>query len=965
MHMFSGPWTATRSPEQAINRRLAFIAGLMASALSLQAHAIDTQWLGGTGNYSDPANWDAPDFPCNEPFQNWDATISTGNATQDVGDCTSDSLTLGDAATFTVAPATAYHAVSCNLAGDITANGGSFLGESCTLTGASIDLDAIGGAQITVAGAAAYASTDFNNQGRIILRASNPGSLLSLPDVLSLNAGFNSSSGNIHVHDIVASDEGTVDLSALDSITGPVDDEDRLDIEVSTNGVMRLDSLATISASGQVQFVVSDQGSLNLPALASVTDGIFTISAGGQLLANQSSWVYSSTGLPNSGINLMTASGAESLLDLSGMSNLDAGFNSSSGNVHAHNIIASDGGTIDLSSLESITGPVDDEDRLDIEVNTNGVMLLDALSTVSAGGQVLFAVGSDGELVLPALSSVTDGIFAISAGGQLHAANSAWAYSSTGLPNSGINLMSSSGAGSLLDLSGMTSLNAGFNSSNGNVHAHNVIAADSGTLDLSALTQITGPSDDEDRLDIEVNTNGVMLLDALSSVSADGQVQFAVGSEGLLALPALSSVNGGIFSVTAGGQLHAGSSVWSYSSTGLPNSGLNLITASGAGSLLDLSGMSSLNAGFNSSNGNVHAHNLIANDGAHLDLSGLQSITGPTDSEDRLDIQTATGGSIDLSALSTLSSSAGKIRFSIVDGTLDLGTLAGASGGGSDSVSDITLSGNSVLQLSGTFNPNSEVTLVASTGTQVRSENDVSFQHTVETTFQLRAATLQLDGQVPQRLEVGGFNIGPVVPSDENFEIGQLVVGSSSTISDVRLQDVIDNGNGHNLCAGNHESLYLLGLSGNGEDGLRILNGAVLRLSGINLYTSINGVMTFINPLLLPNVPFAFDEGFIESPTLGDFDMDGDGVEDTVDNCVSEENPSQLDSDGDGYGNRCDPDFDNDGTVNFVDLATMKEVFFTSDEAADLNEDGTVNFVDLAILKAFVFGSPGPSCVVP
>jgi len=96
-------------------------------------------------------------------------------------------------------------------------------------------------------------------------------------------------------------------------------------------------------------------------------------------------------------------------------------------------------------------------------------------------------------------------------------------------------------------------------------------------------------------------------------------------------------------------------------------------------------------------------------------------------------------------------------------------------------------------------------------------------------------------------------------------------------------------------------------------------------------------------------------------------DADQDGVCDSADNCVNISNPDQRDSDGDGFGNACDPDLNNDGVVNFTDLAMIKSVFFQSASAAaaaanaDLNGDGVVNFVDLAIMKNFFFKAPGPS----
>ena len=105
-------------------------------------------------------------------------------------------------------------------------------------------------------------------------------------------------------------------------------------------------------------------------------------------------------------------------------------------------------------------------------------------------------------------------------------------------------------------------------------------------------------------------------------------------------------------------------------------------------------------------------------------------------------------------------------------------------------------------------------------------------------------------------------------------------------------------------------------------------------------------------------------------------DADGDGEPDTTDNCLAVANGplvpgiparSQRDTDADGYGNACDPDLNNDGIVNFADLALLKASFFRTGTglAADLNGDGVVNFADLAILKSRFFGAPGPSALAP
>jgi hypothetical protein len=105
-------------------------------------------------------------------------------------------------------------------------------------------------------------------------------------------------------------------------------------------------------------------------------------------------------------------------------------------------------------------------------------------------------------------------------------------------------------------------------------------------------------------------------------------------------------------------------------------------------------------------------------------------------------------------------------------------------------------------------------------------------------------------------------------------------------------------------------------------------------------------------------------------------DTDSDGIEDSQDNCIDQPNGplipdaggnSQLDTDGDGYGNLCDADLDNNGgVVNFADLALFKTAFGTNDVDADF--DGTnppqpVNFADLAIFKLLFGRPPGLSCV--
>jgi hypothetical protein len=94
-------------------------------------------------------------------------------------------------------------------------------------------------------------------------------------------------------------------------------------------------------------------------------------------------------------------------------------------------------------------------------------------------------------------------------------------------------------------------------------------------------------------------------------------------------------------------------------------------------------------------------------------------------------------------------------------------------------------------------------------------------------------------------------------------------------------------------------------------------------------------------------------------------DSDGDGLIDSKDNCILVPNPAQRDTDTDGYGNYCDPDFDNNLMVNASDLSYLKSTFFTADPDADLDGSGSVSAGDLAILKSFYFELPGPSGLQP
>ena len=102
--------------------------------------------------------------------------------------------------------------------------------------------------------------------------------------------------------------------------------------------------------------------------------------------------------------------------------------------------------------------------------------------------------------------------------------------------------------------------------------------------------------------------------------------------------------------------------------------------------------------------------------------------------------------------------------------------------------------------------------------------------------------------------------------------------------------------------------------------------------------------------------------------TVSDVDSDGDEVLDTDDNCTLHDNPDQRDTDGDGYGNRCDGDLNDDGSTNTLDLNLYKLAHRSAagdanyDVDADFNGDGVINTLDLNIYKGLHRLPPGPSC---
>jgi hypothetical protein len=92
---------------------------------------------------------------------------------------------------------------------------------------------------------------------------------------------------------------------------------------------------------------------------------------------------------------------------------------------------------------------------------------------------------------------------------------------------------------------------------------------------------------------------------------------------------------------------------------------------------------------------------------------------------------------------------------------------------------------------------------------------------------------------------------------------------------------------------------------------------------------------------------------------------DQDGVADQSDNCSEVPNAAQDDTDGDGCGNACDADYDQNGAVGFPDFGIFLQCFGTADELCQhvepIGGGRLVGFPDFGFFSANFSSVPGPS----
>ena len=131
-----------------------------------------------------------------------------------------------------------------------------------------------------------------------------------------------------------------------------------------------------------------------------------------------------------------------------------------------------------------------------------------------------------------------------------------------------------------------------------------------------------------------------------------------------------------------------------------------------------------------------------------------------------------------------------------------------------------------------------------------------------------------------------------------------------------------------------------------------------MRIGVITLTLAFSMAFAF---LILAGMPPASDAGPCPST------LDGDAIGDCVDNCSEKDNGDQLDTNLDGYGNICDPDYNQDNVVGLPDKGILLSVFGKSEGApgynpdVDLTGDDVIGLPDKGVLLSLFGKTPGPS----
>jgi hypothetical protein len=696
-----------------------------------------------------------------------------------------------------------------------------------------------GGATFRV-GAAGYDTYEDWRTSPTLFSASGAGSRLDLSSLQRLSA--QGGHGWSYNYSIVAENNGEVDLSGATSVVGcnpGYGNDDWLVFSVGNGGILRLPNLRTVTRKTYWNLGLP---LFSLPSLETADNSQFNVTAGGRLELPVLRVADSTGFLMGDGATV----NAPELASLSA-SSFAWGFNSS----------------FDAPKL---------------------VQFRDSTADISPGRN----------FQVPAFSDIFSSRISVSGGRTFRVSATSydtyedWRWSPT--------LFSASGAGSRLDLSSLQRLSA--QGGHGWSYNYSIIAENNGEIDLSGATSVIGCNPgygNDDWLVFSVGNGGVLRLPnlrtvtrktywnlglplfSLPSLETADNAQFNVISGGRLELPVLRGADSTGFLMGDGATINApeltsllaGSFGWGFGSTFnaprlvqfrdstaeiTPGRAFNvpafsnifssrisveggqtfrvsateydthedwrlsptLFAARGSGSRLDLSSVQRFGA--HGGHGWAYNYSIFAENDGEIDLSGTTSVIGCNPgygNDDWLVFDARTGGRMKLG--SPVISRRARVDASGAGTRLDVGNFL------IQSPATLSVSGKATVTVGG----------------------DYGFDAVDPNAVVIEGAYFQMNGVVPQRLEVGGRDTGVGGPGTRNFGMSQLIVGETNRASVVRLVDGIDNGQRGGTAS--PEALYLYGEDG---AGLRIIGGSRLVLDGINAYAWLNGTMQRLAALI-------------------------------------------------------------------------------------------------------------------
>ena len=723
-------YSATRRMRILFCALVVFGAALASSA---SAAVKTATWVGAGGggddaSYNDPNNWDIDalgnpglEVPVNTLTDTYIVILPTGNTVNfnvvDPLDVTKTfdvfQLTLAQGSTLVVDPARKLNVVdAAAVSGTISTAGGLFTAPS----GASsfgvrtTDISVSGEGTVVHGATGTYSTPTAATTLVTAIAVDGANSLLDLPSLQTIDAGWDDRSGSARYQQIVATNGGTMDLSGVTQIIAPWRYEDRLNIIINSDGAgtplidlsgletlssvsagdtffdieadtsltlgnlqtasnaqFDLDTNATLTMAGatghdlggytlasgaavnaasltsltRVTLNIADGARFNAPALVDITGSTVTLSSelqqfthdtlsavdaklmisGGAAFSGASDTEYNSQALgvhtTSSNAKILSVDGAGSQLLLPSIQTINAGWDDQSNSARYQQVVASNGGVMDLSGVTGIIAPLRAEDRLHIIINHDGagVPLIDlgALQTLSSArdGDTWFDMAADTSLTLGNLQTASNAQFDLDTNATLTMAGA------TGHDLGGYTLAS----GAAVNAASLTSLTR-----------VTLNIADGARFNAPALVDITGST--------------VTLSSELQQFTHD----------------TLSAVDAKL--MISGGAAFSGASDTEYNSQALgvhtTSSNAKILSVDGAGSQLLLPSIQIINAGWDDHSSSARYQQIVASNSGAMDLSGVTGIIAPLRDEDRLHIIVNHDGAgaslIDVSSLQTLSS---------------------------------------------------------------------------------------------------------------------------------------------------------------------------------------------------------------------------------------------------------------------------------------------------------------------